>query len=182
MSDSMHTRRRLLTIAAGAGAMALAPGLAVPAFAGDEIGTMAIGDPIHRSTVIDRAWTWVNRGIQYSQQGVAEDAERNHTYRRDCSGFVSMCWHLRPSGLGCPWTGSLGEYSRAKAKANLQRGDILLDPGNHVVLFQRWTNAAQTTFMLFELGNTASDMNHREASLSSYSGFTAREYNKIVDG
>ena len=182
MPTSKHTRRRLLTMAAGAGAVALTPGLTLPAHAGDSIGTLAIGENIRRSVVIDRAWTWVNRGVQYSQQGVADDAEGNHTYRRDSSGFVSMCWHLRPSGIGCPSTHSLGDYSRAKAKANLQRGDILLDPGNHVVLFQRWTNAAHTTFMLFELGNPTSDMNHREASLSSFSGFTAREYNKIVDG
>ena len=182
MASSEHTRRRLFAMAAGAGALVLVPGLAQSAQAADGIGVLAIGDPIQRSTVIDRAWTWVDRGIQYSQSGVADDAERNHTYRRDCSGFVSMCWHIRPSGLGCPSTRTLGDYSRTKAKANLQRGDILLDPGNHVVLFQHWTNDAHTTFMLFELGNPTSDMNHREAALSSYSGYTAREYNKIVDG
>lgn len=110
MSSSKHTRRRLLTMAAGAGALAVAPGFVQPAHAADEIGIMGIGDAILRSTVIDRAWTWVNRGVQYSQSGVADDAERNHTYRRDCSGFVSMCWHLRPSGIGCPWTGSPAPY------------------------------------------------------------------------
>lgn len=182
MSSSTHTRRQLLTLAVGASALTLAPAFIPSAHADDEIGIEGIGDRIYRSKVMDRARTWVRRGIQYDQGGVAQDAERNHTYRRDCSGFVSMCWHLSPSGIGCPWTGSLGNYSTAKSKANLKRGDILLDSGNHVVLFHKWANDAHTKFWLYELANPTSDMNHRVAYLSSYSGYTARQYNKIVDG
>src|SRR5262245_13472101 len=40
---------------------------------------------------LQRAKTWVN--IPYSQVGVYNG------YRRDCSGYVSMCWGIAPPGL-----------------------------------------------------------------------------------
>lgn len=170
--------------------LAVAAGVSAALFAGITLAPVAqahdgahdtLGGSIKRSEVIERAWTWVRRDIQYSQSGTARDAERHHTYRRDCSGFVSMVWHIRPTGMSAPWTGSLGNYSTAKAKSNLKRGDILLDPGNHVVLFHKWANTAHTKFWLFEMSNPTSDMNHRVAYLSSYSGYTARRYNHIVN-
>jgi len=162
-------------------ALVLTPALATPAQAHDGTHDL-IGGKIKRSEVIERAWTWVNRDIQYSQSGVADDAERHHKYRRDCSGYISMVWHIKPTGMYAPNTTALRDYSFAIAKANLRRGDILLDPGNHVVLFQRWANDAHTKFWLFEQSNPTSDMNHRVAYLSSYSGYTARRYNHIVNG
>ncbi|MGH3662854.1 MAG: hypothetical protein ACRDT8_14445 [Micromonosporaceae bacterium] len=182
---SSHSKARDLlkrfTIATVAAvALVLLPALTTPAHAHD--GHDKIGGSIHRSEVIERAWTWVRRGIQYSQSGVARDAERHHVYRRDCSGYVSMAWHIKPTGLSAPWTGSLPNRSTAKSKANLKRGDILLDPGNHVVIFHKWANAAHTEFWLFEQSNPTTDMNHRQASLSSFSGFTARRYNHILKG
>jgi hypothetical protein len=106
MPPSRYSRRRLPMIAAVASALTLAPAFAESAFAVEAV-TEAISHRSHRSVVMDRARTWVGRGIQYSQSGTAEDAERNHTYRRDCSGFVSMRWHLQPSGIGCPNTNAL---------------------------------------------------------------------------
>jgi hypothetical protein len=150
-------------------------GTASPAHAG-------INDAISRSAVIDRAWNWVNRGIQYSQQGTATDAEGNHTYRRDCSGFVSMCWHISPTGLSAPTTWTLPDYANRINKADLRKGDILDWPHNHCVLFQSWANSAQTMFNLFELANPDADMNHRTAYLSSYADYNAYRYRKIVDG
>lgn len=141
-----------------------------------------IGGSIKRSEVITRAQNWVNRNIQYSQGGTATDPDGHHSYRRDCSGFVSMVWHIRPTGMSAPWTGSLGQYSNVIAKRNLKRGDILLRAGSHVVLFHKWANTAHTTFWLYEQSNPSSDMNHRVASLSSYSGYTARRYKHIVNG
>lgn len=183
MSSSTKARpllRRVVLAVAASVAVALTPVLATSAEAHDGQHDL-LGGSIKRSEVIERAWTWVRRGIQYSQSGTAADAERHHSYRRDCSGYISMVWHIRPTGMSAPWTGSLGNYSTAKAKSNLKRGDILLDPGNHVVLFHKWANTAHTKFYLFEMANPTSDMNHRVAYLSSYSGYTARRYNHIVN-
>lgn len=176
--QSPRISRRAALLGGGATLLATAVGAlgsASPAHAG-------INDSITRSAVIDRAWTWVNRGIQYSQQGVADDAERNHTYRRDCSGFVSMCWHISPTGLSAPTTWTLPNYANRINKADLRKGDILDWPYNHCVLFQSWANSAHTMFNLFELANTADDMNHRTAYLSSYADYNAYRYTKIVDG
>ncbi|MGH3728156.1 MAG: hypothetical protein ACRDTU_05325 [Micromonosporaceae bacterium] len=182
MSSSTRARqllKRFTLAAAAATVLVLVPVISTTAHAHD--GHDAIGGSIKRSEVIERAWTWVRRGIQYSQSGTAQDAERHHTYRRDCSGYISMVWHIRPTGMSAPWTGSLGNYSTAKSKANLKRGDILLNAGSHVVLFHKWANTAHTRFYLFEMANPTSDMNHRVAYLSSYSGYTARRYNHIVN-
>jgi hypothetical protein len=92
-----------------------------------------------------------------------------------------MCLMLPAPG---PNTTSLagGTYTVGIAKANLKRGDILVRSGVHTVMFQEWTNAAHTSFRLFELSNPADDMNHRVASLSSYASYTARRARNIIDG
>lgn len=158
------------------GVTALAVGGAPAAFADPN-------DPIKRAAVMDRARNWVSRNIQYNQRATAGGPDGVYDWRTDCSGFVSMALKLGPTGLGCPWTGSLAgsTYSFGIAKSNLKRGDYLVDAGNHVVLFQRWTNTAKTKFMLFELGSPSTDMNHREAYLSSYSGYRARRAHNIRD-
>lgn len=143
----------------------------------------APNDPISRSVVIDRAWNWVNRNIQYSQEGTATGPSGTYSWRRDCSGFVSMALKLGPTGLYCPNTSALAgsTYSYGIAKSNLRPGDYLVDAGNHVVLFHRWADAAHSRFVLFEMSNPTSDMNHREAYLSSYGGYTARRAHNIRD-
>lgn len=56
-----------------------------------------LGGPIDRSEVIARAQNWVNRGLTYNQSAWSTDIDGAHTYRRDCSGLVSMAWHLGSS-------------------------------------------------------------------------------------
>src|ERR1041384_4438800 len=57
-----------------------------------------VGGTIARSEIIARAQNWVNRGLTYDMDGAwATDLEGGHTYRRDCSGLVSMAWHLGSS-------------------------------------------------------------------------------------
>lgn len=143
----------------------------------------APNDPVSRDYVIERAWNWVNRNIQYSQTATATGPGGVYRWRTDCSGFVSMALKLGPTGIYCPNTTRLAgsEYSYGIAKSNLRRGDYLVDAGNHCVLFHRWANAAHTRFVLFEQSNPTSDMNHREAYLSSYSGYIARRARNIRD-
>lgn len=159
-------------------------GVTAATVAGAPAAQAAPNDPIRRADVIERAWNWYNRNIQYNQGATATGPGGVYSWRTDCSGFVSMALKLGPTGINCPWTGSLATstYSYGISRSNLRPGDYLVDAGNHVVLFHRWANTAHTQFVLFELGNTASDMNHRTAYLSSYgSAFLARRAHNIRD-
>jgi hypothetical protein len=143
----------------------------------------APNDPISRAAVIDRAQNWMDRNIQYSQTGTATGPDGVYSWRRDCSGFVSMALKLGPTGLNAPNTTALATstYSFGISRANLRAGDFLVDPGNHTVLFHKWANADHTQFWLYEESNPTDDMNHRIANLSSYSGYLARRANNIRD-
>ncbi|MGH3748584.1 MAG: hypothetical protein ACRDT8_14440, partial [Micromonosporaceae bacterium] len=141
MATHERTRRafrRFVTAAAISVSLVLMPALATPAQAHGSHDK--IGGSIKRSQVIKRARNWVRRDIQYSQSGTARDSDRHHRYRRDCSGFISMAWHLKRTGMSAPWTGTLDNYSTRKRKSRLKRGDILLDQGNHAVIFHKWAN------------------------------------------
>ena len=117
-------RSTLATGFVGATSLAVAqPALAAP------------NDPISRADVIDRAWNWTNRNIQYGQTGTATGPDGVHSWRRDCSGFVSMALKLGPTGIGCPNTTALAgsTYGASIARANMKAGDYLVDAGDHCV-------------------------------------------------
>lgn len=158
-------------------------GLSVAAVGSAPAAQAAPNDPVTRAYVIQRAQNWVNRNIQYSQSGTATGPDGTYSWRRDCSGYVSMALKLGPTGIGCPNTTALAgsTYSTSIAKANLKAGDYLVRSGDHVVMFHKWANTAHTTFWLYEQSNPTSDMNHRIASLGTYSGFTARRAKNIRD-
>ena len=94
----------------GAGALAFAAA-AVVGIAGGAISTTAApqpaqaastaGGPITRSEVLSRAQSWVDRGLTYSS-GSMTNGPGGGSYNRDCSGLVSMAWHLTSN----QWTGS----------------------------------------------------------------------------
>ncbi len=105
------------------------------------------GRAISRSEVLSRSAYWVNLAVPYSQSATYRDSDGNHTYRTDCSGFVSMAWHANPSGQGTYWTGSLPSISSQIGKADLQPGDILLNVSSHVVLFVGWADAGHTSYI-----------------------------------
>lgn len=172
MSNLVSRRTALsASLLAAGGAVVLAPS-----------AQAAPNDPISRADVIERAWNWTNRNVQYDQDRVATGPDGTFSWRTDCSGFVSMALKLGPTGIGCPWTGSLAgtQYGSTIARASMKAGDYLVDSGNHVVLFHKWANAAHTQFVLFELGTPSTDMNHRTASLSSYgSAFIAKRPHNI---
>ncbi|UQW99280.1 hypothetical protein [Streptomyces sp. RerS4] len=103
--------------------------------------------PISRSTVIERAKTWVDAQVPYSQSAYRDG------YRTDCSGLVSMAWGLGTSA----WTGNLDTYADRISKSELREGDMLLfhnasDPvsGSHVVLFESWTDSSMTSYIGIE--------------------------------
>jgi hypothetical protein len=96
------------------------------------------GGAISNEDMVIRADSWVAAKVPYSQTSSYTNAYG--TYRHDCSGFVSMAWHL-PSSLT---TVTLPNVShRLSSKSQLQPGDILLTSG-HVVFFRNWSDAAHT--------------------------------------
>jgi hypothetical protein len=104
---------------------------------------------ISRSEVLARAQNWVDRRITYTQTGTwAADAEGAHTYRRDCSGLVSMAWHLGTSLVTNQFLDRArsGNGMRVIPRADLKPGDAMVrdndGPGRdgHMELFSHWVN------------------------------------------
>jgi len=108
-------------------------------------GSIALA--ITRPEIKSRAQAWVNAQVPYSQSAYRDG------YRTDCSGFVSYAWNLRDNA-GNPrslttWT--LPNVSHRISKEELQSGDILLNPGSHVVLFDQWANSQRTEYWAYEM-------------------------------
>jgi hypothetical protein len=173
------TRRAVLRSALATAVLSTAVLTAGPALTAQA----APNDPISRADVIARAQNWMDRNIQYSQSGTATGPDGVYSWRRDCSGFVSMALKLGPTGLSAPNTTALAgsTYSFGISKANMKAGDYLVDAGNHVVLFHKWANTDHTQFWLYEESNPTDDMNHRIANLSTYAGYVARRADTIRD-
>jgi hypothetical protein len=98
---------------------------------------------------VKRAQSWVDDHVSYSQSRT--HTNRYGTYRQDCSGFVSLAWAL-PSSYT---TATLPDVAFAIDESDLRRGDILLHlktrkNSGHVVMFDRWANAAHTSYVVYE--------------------------------
>ncbi|MEV0980678.1 peptidoglycan-binding protein [Streptomyces sp. NPDC049915] len=137
--------------------------------------------PISRTEIINRAKVWVAAQVPYSMYAYWSDG-----YRQDCSGFVSMAWHLP----GNEWTGSLGQFADRITKEELQPGDILLfhntaDPekGSHVVIFGGWTDYTHTYYIAYEQTRPTT---RRQATPYPYwsnaSSYLPYRYKGVTDG
>ncbi|WP_327364892.1 C40 family peptidase [Streptomyces sp. NBC_01296] len=145
------------------------------------------GGSISRAEVIDRAQSWVDAGVPYSMTSYRTDS--NGKYRTDCSGFVSMAWHLNASS-GTNWgetTGTLLNYTSSIAKESLKPGDILLNPDSgasgHVVIFNGWTSSDHSTYDALEESGSSGAVRH-SIPYPYYSGhgtFSPRRYDNIQD-
>ncbi|MEW1657499.1 hypothetical protein [Streptomyces sp. NPDC093707] len=107
-----------------------------------------------RQEMLARAATWLtaDNGAQvpYSQAKVWKDG-----YRQDCSGYVSMTL-----GLPTPGTNTVGlatdrDLTRSIPLGELKGGDLLIDANGdnnnrHVVIFEKWNDAAHTSYTAFE--------------------------------
>lgn len=135
--------------------------------------TMAVDGA--RRDFIARAFSWVEQGVMYSKRGSHSD--HNGTYRRDCSGFVSMAWGLDGSYSTRRMAPFDGTFSHALGSyADLRPGDALNRPrpkkGNyHVALFAGWANPERTEFYLLQQlssGSPAALTKHYWTELGEY--------------
>ncbi|WP_051969116.1 hypothetical protein [Kitasatospora azatica] len=147
------------------------------------VGSSSVGGQISRSEVLARAQSWVDEGVPYSQSSYYSDS--NGSYRQDCSGYVSMAWHLDSSRV--TWTlpqvaSQLGSYDDLKPGDMLDRSD-----GGaydiHVVLFAGWVDSAHTAANVYTestWGTNAAYKTYSRSYLNS-AGFVGFRYNNIVE-
>ncbi|GAA1266868.1 hypothetical protein GCM10009677_19000 [Sphaerisporangium rubeum] len=110
------------------------------------------GGPITRSEVLARAQNWVNRNVQYNltrrSNTLVTDVDGSHKYGPDCSGLVSMAWHITAnSGKGGNSTSDFAGWSGKSYLSSLHElkpGDAILKDG-HMELFARWKNSSDHT-------------------------------------
>ncbi|MEV8372778.1 RHS repeat-associated core domain-containing protein [Kribbella sp. NPDC056861] len=145
--------------------------------------------PISRDEIIKRAQEWVkNQPGGYDQEGYNWGPGEGPRYRLDCSGYISMAWHLGENR----WTGSLPEVSSEISRDDLQAGDILNSRSTipaakqHVFLFEKWIDKEAGTFSYYSFGNTP--VSHDTANINQdfldghpNSDYVARRYNAVID-
>ncbi|MFC9330393.1 hypothetical protein [Kitasatospora sp. NPDC057015] len=148
----------------------------------------SVDGPISRDEVLNRANDWYNRHIPYNQSAWTTDLGGKN-YRQDCSGFISMAWHLSNSEN----TDSLDVRSLTTrvALADLQPGDALdNDPHDniiprtgHVILFDHWIDKSSGQFAYISEANSDDNMTKGSGTISGYSssGYFGLRYNNIVD-
>ncbi|WP_370113622.1 FG-GAP repeat domain-containing protein [Streptacidiphilus sp. MAP12-33] len=145
------------------------------------------GNTISRSAVLARAEAWVAAGVQYSEDNKTPYTDASGTYRRDCSGFISMAWDLQDSAPN--WgenTATLPNFATELSSLDdLQPGDMIDNISTHVVLFKGWTDSSHTTAEILEephSGLTArEDDSFYTRSYLTANGFLPYRYNNIAN-
>ncbi|MFF3445488.1 hypothetical protein, partial [Streptosporangium sp. NPDC002721] len=107
---------------------------------------------ITRAEVLARAQNWVDRDVKYNltrrSNTLVTDAEGDNRYGPDCSGLVSMAWHITANaGKGGNSTSDFLNYSdliRLSSARDLLPGDAILRDG-HMELFARWKDTSDPT-------------------------------------
>jgi len=89
---------------------------------------------ITRDQIMSRAQVWVDQKVPYSQ------SQTKDGYRQDCSGYVSYCWASSTSGGGHV-TSNMLEICSKISKADMKKGDAILLPSTHVLLFGGWIDS-----------------------------------------
>ncbi|SNS28358.1 Repeat domain-containing protein, partial [Streptosporangium subroseum] len=122
----------------------------------------AVDGQITQSEVIARAWDWVNRRpyIKYDSSGRTSYPDAaGKQYRPDCSGAVSMAWHVGTSYN----TSTLPSAPKVRliaadpsSSTDLRTGDLLNvvngpNGEHHAVLFDQW-EADHVHFSVFSFG------------------------------
>ncbi|MCS0604937.1 VCBS repeat-containing protein [Streptomyces sp. LP11] len=129
------------------------------------VGAAETAPSITRSEVIDRAQSWLGKGLKYNQ------GEYYAGYRTDCSGYVSMAWRLS-SSLTTDTFASAG-VTESISKGDLKAGDALLNDAvrddGHVALFEKWTDSSHTSYIGYEF-SSRQDVIHHEIPYPYFSG------------
>ncbi|RKR90863.1 hypothetical protein BDK92_5247 [Micromonospora pisi] len=150
----------------------------------------SVGGQITRDEVLARARWWIDRyGAIYSQNQADQKPDQDgHPYRPDCSGFVSMAWHLPKSGGGDRSTRTLatfGDTTWLDSLGELLPGDAILGVSyGHVALFEKWVDSSRTQMWVYEEYQPGLEGRRVVKSRSWYEseGFRGLKYNNVTDG
>ncbi|WP_223279633.1 M23 family peptidase [Streptomyces sp. SDr-06] len=144
------------------------------------------GGPITRGEVIWRAQYWVDQHPPYNQQGSAPGPGGDFDYRTDCSGYVSMAWHLNAN----PNTQGIPSFSHEIGRDELRAGDVLNSFRDHVLIFHQWEDD-QGGFSYYSFGGGSSGVappghfhaNINNATLDGHPNgdYKALRYNNIIE-
>jgi len=125
---------------------------------------------ITTSDVVSRAAEWVNAKLLYCQSPNhaqdddtacspvcnREDNPDWDPYRSDCSGFVSWAWGLpAPGRTTSEFAPADTAVSHAIQGTDLEPGDALNDPADHIILFVQWVTPNQSAEFYEEPGCSA---------------------------
>eukprot|EP01006_Ploeotia_vitrea_P010972 TRINITY_DN29110_c0_g1_i1.p1 TRINITY_DN29110_c0_g1~~TRINITY_DN29110_c0_g1_i1.p1 ORF type:complete len:265 (+),score=-8.52 TRINITY_DN29110_c0_g1_i1:19-813(+) len=104
------------------------------------------GGCVNRTGILAKAHEWAKKKIPYCQCNGPQECCGNcpycGTFRCDCSGYVSYCWDL-PYGYT---TSTLHEVAHRITKEEMVPGDVMLCPGDHVVMFTGWAYPNKTAY------------------------------------
>ncbi|WP_344870291.1 hypothetical protein [Allokutzneria multivorans] len=189
----------MVALAMGLSVGAVAPAAAetsAPADSGTQVtadvGVMA---KTTRAAAIARARTWLTanggRPIPYSMSKYYQG------WRTDCSGYSSMVWNVRTAsgaavnhntdsmlrgGYGTP-----GAVVKAISWDQIRQGDAIgklgagsLGSAGHVMIFDKWANAAKTSYWVYEQASSSGGTAHRTHA-KSYNGYKPYAYTNFSD-
>ncbi len=93
-----------------------------------------LASSITRDEIMTRAQKWVDEKVPYSTTYYTDG------YRQDCSGYVSYSWASSTSNGGHT-TSTMQDICTKITKSEMQKGDAILKPGTHVLLFGGWIDS-----------------------------------------
>ncbi|MBW4717149.1 hypothetical protein [Saccharothrix obliqua] len=177
-----HARRvgaAVALIAASAAATTGAPPASASPGGSDRPAAVVTGNaPISRAAVRERARSWIDERVPYSQQ--QHHTNQHGTYRQDCSGYVSMAWGMDASYT----TDTLRPFMDAVDRSDLRTGDALWRHDNevqHIALFVGWSDAARTQPVVWEERGQAHVTEQRVWSREWADTFLPRRYKNIIE-
>ncbi|HZM75109.1 MAG TPA: VCBS repeat-containing protein [Candidatus Limnocylindrales bacterium] len=148
-----HQRTAMMRLAAQAVAIMLLATTLVLVAQASAAEASAVDGRITRAEILQRADYWYRQGYVRDVDVYYPDPS-GRLYRSDCSGLVSMAWHLSTSRS----TATLPEVATRITVAQLQAGDILLaqkDANNdtgHTAIFVKWADTARTQYWGYDHG------------------------------
>ncbi|EWM13587.1 membrane protein [Kutzneria sp. 744] len=132
----------------------------------------------HPQRGLTRSQSWIDAQVPYSQTSAY--SSQYGSYRSDCSGFVSMAWHLDKAYT----TYSLPPMMTTIARSDLKPGDALYRQDSdtqHIALFVRWFDGAHTQPVVREEANFGEVAKEDSWPASWANTFTPKRYVNIVD-
>jgi hypothetical protein len=188
-SLKMNTRRGIAGLAVASAAVSM---MSITSAAH---ATSTVGGQISPGEMISRAQYWVTNNVPYTESGATAADPEGTQYREDCSGFVSMAWGLPTFTDPAPYdftnvdgTPNATYDKGIGAFSNLQQGDAMAYPHQHIFLFDQWTNKSTGDFTYYAESNP-SDPTHgptpaniNDAMLEGWasSGYVGLRYNNVA--